>query len=230
MPTVRDDVNRHGFFVGMNQPTHILSNFNFNSGLRRTFLRAQGDSFTPIYTMQTTNHCTLNTAICHELSDNRTDNPGSEYGDPLPPHVPEVLPSLLFPPASCRAWNRLGRQSLSLLTNFRVIVTNAEADEALGRGDTPSGTCFPVFLNICFQARCGQLMLVGRVPATRCPDTRRSLCASVRKPPAALTCKEPDTTHQTTMTYTTILREHPFRHGFRHLRRKTDGNGSRLNY
>lgn len=177
--------------------------------------------------MQTTNYDTLNTFTSHELSDNRTDHPGSECGDPLPPHVPEVLPSPTFPSASCRAWNGLGRQSLSLLICFRVIQTNAEAGEALGRWDTPSGTCFPVFLHICFQARCGQLMLAGRVPATRCPDTRRSLCASVGKTPATLTCKEPDTYHQNMMTYTTIHREHPFRHGFRHLRRKTDGNGSR---
>ena len=140
--------------------------------------------------MQTTNYDTLNTFTCHELSDNRTDHPGSECGDTLPPHVPEVLPSPTFPSASCRAWNGLGRQSLSLLICFRVIQTNAEAGEALGRWDTPSGTCFPVFLHICFQARCGQLMLAGRVPATRCPDTRRSLCASVGKPPATLTCKE----------------------------------------
>ena len=141
--------------------------------------------------MQTTHHNTLNTVTCHELSDNRTDHTGSGCGDPLPPHVPEVLPSPTFPSASCRAWNGLGRQSLSLLTCFRVIRPNAEAGETPGRWDTPSGTCFPVFLHICFQARCGQLMLAGRVPATRCPDTRRSLCASVGKTPAALTCKEP---------------------------------------
>lgn len=177
--------------------------------------------------MQATNYDTLNTFTCHELSDNRTGHPGSECGDPLPPHVPEVLPSPTFPSASCRAWNGSGRQPLSLLTGFRVIRPDAEACEALGRWDTPSGTCFTVFLHMCLQARCGQLMLAGRVPATRCPDTRRSLCASVGKTPAALTCKEPDTYHQNTMTYTTIHREHPFRHGFRHMRRKTDGNGSR---
>ena len=105
--------------------------------------------------MQTTNYDTLNTFTCHELSDNRTSHPGSECGDTLPPHVPEVLPSPTFPSASCRAWNGLGRQSLSLLTCFRVIRRNAEAGEALGRW-----------------------------------DTRRSLCASVGKPPATLTCKE----------------------------------------
>ena len=177
--------------------------------------------------MQTTNYDTLNTFTSHELSDNRTDHPGSECGDPLPPHVPEVLPSPTFPSASCRAWNGLGRQSLSLLTCFRVIRPNAEAGETPGRWDTPSGTCFPVFLHICFQARCGQLMLAGRVPATRCPDTRRSLCASVGKPPATLTCKET----RYFPSGNADKHENPPRaslpNGFRHLRRKTDGKGSR---
>ena len=135
--------------------------------------------------MQATNRDTSNTFTRHELSDNRTGHPGSECGGPLPPHVPEVLPSPPFPPASCRAWNGSGRQSLSLLTSFRVIRPDAEAGEALGRWDTPSGTCFTVFLHICLQVRCGQLMLACRVPATRCPDTRRSLAASVSKPLAA---------------------------------------------
>ena len=177
--------------------------------------------------MQTTHLNTLNTVTCHELSENRTDHTGSGCGDPLPPHVPEVLPSLTFPSASCRAWNGLGRQSLSLLTCFRVIRPNAEADETLGRWDTPSGTCFHVFLHICFQARCGQLMLAGRVPATRCPDTRRSLCASVGKTPAALTCKEPrylpseyDDIHDNPPRASLPTRLPP-------PGRKTDGNGSR---
>ena len=177
--------------------------------------------------MQATNRDTSNTFTRHELSDKRTGHPGSECGDPLPPHVPEVLPSPTFPSASCRAWNGSGRQFLSLLTCFRVIRPDAEAGEALGRWDTPSGTCFTVFLHICLQARCGQLMLAGRVPATRCPDTRRSLCASVGKTPAALNCKET----RYFPSGNADKHENPPRaslpNGFRHLRRKTDGNGSR---
>ncbi|MGM9741024.1 MAG: hypothetical protein ACI3ZP_10515 [Candidatus Cryptobacteroides sp.] len=130
------------------------------------------------------------TATCTALSLFGNKDPGGEPEDPLPPHFPEVLPSLLFPSAFCRAVNRFGRQSLSPLERFRVITPNAEAFEARVLGDTPSGKCFPAFLHICFQARCGQLMLWGRVPATRCPDTRRSLAASVSKPLAALSDRE----------------------------------------
>ena len=125
------------------------------------------------------------TATYTDLSLFGNEDPGGDSEDPFPPHFPEVLPSLLFPSAFCRAVNRFGRQSLSPLERFRVIATNAEADEAREQGNTPSGKCFPLFLHICFQARCGQLVLVCRVPATRCPDTRRSLAASVSKPLAA---------------------------------------------